>query len=178
MLRFIDIIIILAMVWFGYKGIKKGFIYEIFSILALLVGAWSAIYLSNFTAKLIGAESEVMYLVSLAITFFVCIILVFLVGKLFKLSVSFIIPDLIDKILGFVFGVCKVLFFTGIIFYYIASADQKERILTSHAKENMFFFKPAYKSAELLLPKIKSIHSLIKENKTINQPDSTKTKLL
>ncbi len=176
MFKIIDILIVLAMVWFGYQGIKKGLIYETFSILAILIGGWGAVYLSNFTAKLIGAESEVMHLVSLALTFFVCIILVIFVGKLFKISISFIIPEIIDKILGFVFGLIKVLFFVGILFYYIVAADQHEKFLTAHAKESILLFKPAYKTAAFLLPKIKSIHTIVEENNLLKKTDSTQTK--
>lgn len=163
MFKIIDILIILAMVWFGYKGIKRGLILEVFSIIALLVGGWGAIYLSDITAELIGAQSETMHLLSLAITFFICILAVFLIGKLFKISVSFVISDFIDKALGFVFGVFKILFFAGIIFYYIASVDVNEKVLTANAKEKILLYKPAYITANFLLPKIKTANEVIKE---------------
>ena len=171
-LKIIDIIIVLAMVWFGYKGIKRGLILEVFSIIALLVGGWGAIYLSNITGKLIGAESEIMHLISLAITFFICNLVVFLIGKLFKVSISFVISDFVDKALGFVFGVFKILFLAGIVFYYIVSVDVNPNVLTANAKEKLLLYKPAYVTANFLLPKIKSANEIIKENRPTISTDS------
>lgn len=172
MLKIIDFLIIIAMVWLGYKGLKRGLIYEIFSIIALLVGGWGAIYLSDITTNLIGAETETMRLVSLAITFLVCVVTVFLIGKLIKTSVSFVISDFIDKILGFVFGMLKVLFLAGIVFYYIASIDVNEKVLTANAKEEMLLFKPSYATAKFLLPKIKTAKEIIKEKNPSKLTDS------
>ncbi|MGI6291184.1 MAG: CvpA family protein [Bacteroidales bacterium] len=165
MLKIIDILIILPMIWFGYKGIKKGFIYEIFSILALLVGGWGSIYLSRFTETILGIETETGYLLSLGITFFACIIVVFLIGRLVKFGATLIIPEIFDKILGLIFGAFKILFFAGIVFYYITAVDTQEKVLTPNAKEKIMLYRPAYSSAKFLLPKIKTIHTTINKEK-------------
>ncbi|NLJ81582.1 MAG: CvpA family protein [Bacteroidales bacterium] len=172
MFKVFDILIILTMAWFGFKGIKKGIIYEIFSIIALLAGGWGAIYLNKYTLSLLGIESEVGHLVSLVVTFLACVVIVFIVGKFLKISLSFIFPEAIDKLLGLVFGVFKVLFFAGIILYYTASIDKNEVFLGSDTKENMLLFKPSYKTAELLLPKIQTAHELFKGKNPLKENDS------
>ncbi len=169
MLKIIDILIILPMIWFGYKGIKKGFIYEIIYVLALIIGAWASIYLSHITVGIIGIKTETGHLISLAITFFACIIIVFLIGKIIKAGITLIIPEFFDKILGFIFGAFKILFIAGIIFYYITSADKQEKILTANAKEKIILYQPAYASAKFLLPKIKTIRTIINEKKIVDK---------
>lgn len=172
MLKVFDILIVLTMAWFGFKGVKKGIICEVFDIIALLAGGWGAIYLNKYTLSLLGIESEMSHLISLVITFLACVVIVFIVGKLFKTSLSFIFPEAIDKLLGLVFGIFKVLFFTGIILYYTASIDKNEIFLSPDTKENMLLFKPSYKTAEFLLPKIQTAHGLITEKNPLKENDS------
>jgi len=175
MLKFIDFIILITIVWFGFKGIKKGLIYEVFSILAFLIGAWGALAFSKITEKFLHAQTEIMQMLALGITFFVIVALVFIIGKIVKSGISLIIPEIIDKVAGMLFGGLKVLFVFGIIFYYICSIDVNEKIITPNAKEKMIMFKPAYYVASFLLPKIKETKEVILENKSLHPSDSTKS---
>lgn len=175
MLKFIDFIILIAIVWFGFKGIKKGLIYEVFSILAFLFGAWGALAFSKITEKFLHAQTEIMQMLAWGITFFVIVALVFIIGKIVKSGISLIIPEIIDKVAGMLFGGLKVLFVFGIIFYYMCSIDVNEKIITPNAKEKMIMFKPAYNVASFLLPKIKETKEVILENKSLHPSDSTKS---
>lgn len=175
MLKLIDFIILITIVWFGFKGIKKGLIYEVFSILAFLIGAWGALAFSKITEKFLHVQSEIMQILAWGITFFVIVALVFIIGKIVKSGISLIIPEIIDKIAGLLFGGLKVLFVFGIIFYYISSIDVNEKVITPEVKEKVIMFKPAYAVASFLLPKIKETKEVILENKSLYPCDSTKS---
>lgn len=177
-MRILDFLIIIAMAWFGLKGFRKGLIDEIFSIIEIIIGAWFCIPVSELLQKIIVPTSEIRYLITLAISFIICVLVIYLISKIIKVSTSFVIPEIFDKLLGAVFGAFKILFLAGIIFYGIASVDNKEKILTPEAKSESKLYGTAHKSAELLLPKIKNFSTVISENETFKKINSKNKKSL
>ncbi|MDD2622201.1 MAG: CvpA family protein [Bacteroidales bacterium] len=172
MLKIIDFIIIIAMVWFAFKGIKKGLMYEVLSILALIIGAWGAFTFSNIIEGFIGKQSEIMHLVAWAVTFILIVAGIFIIGTMLKACMSIIIPDIIDKIAGLLFGAFKVMFFFGIIFYYINSVDVYEKLISSQAKEDIIMYKPTYNIAVWVLPKVKEAKGFITDKHIDSSSDS------
>ena len=56
-MNFIDIILIIPIIWFIYKGFKKGFIIEIASLIALFLGIYVAIHFSGNITSFIDDNS-------------------------------------------------------------------------------------------------------------------------
>ena len=46
-MNYLDIIIIIPLIWGAYKGFRKGFIIEIASLIALILGIWGGINFSS-----------------------------------------------------------------------------------------------------------------------------------
>ena len=159
-MKIIDILILIALIWFAFKGLKKGFIDGVFSILALVIGGWVTVRFSDYTCSLFGWESETKHLLAAGITFITVFLLVMLVGKVCKSIINLVVPEFIDKLLGLVFGGGKVLLFVGIIFFLIKNIDKNEKILTPEKKEASFFYKPSITLAEFLLPQFEKIKDL------------------
>ena len=151
-MKILDIIILIAIIWFAFKGLKSGFIGGVFSILALIIGGWATIRFSDYTCSLFGWKGEIKMLLATGITFIVVVIIVFLIGKLCKSVVNIILPEFIDKLLGLLFGGIKVLLFVGILFYLFANIDTNEKILTPERKQASLFYKPSTTVAQFLLP--------------------------
>ena len=84
-MNFIDIILLIPLLWFGYKGFTKGFIIEIASLAALMLGIYGGVYFSNFVAKYLSQwfeiKSDYLPLISFSVTFLLIVIIVFLVGE-------------------------------------------------------------------------------------------------
>ena len=157
-MKILDIIILIAVLWFAFKGLKSGFIEGVFSILALIVGGWAAVRFSDYTCSLFGWEGEVKGLLAAGITFIAVVVIVFILGKLCKSVVNIVLPEFIDKLLGLVLGGGKVLLLVGILFYFVANIDANEKILTSERKQASFFYKPSTKVAQFLLPQFERIN--------------------
>ena len=153
-MKLIDIIIVLLLAWFAFQGFRKGLVDGVVSLLALLVGAWCAIPFSPVVQKILVPTTETRYLISLLISFLFCIVAVYMIGKLFKISLSFALPKLANQLLGAVFGALKVLLGAGIVFYCISSIDKGEKILTKEWKASSAVYAPCCKTAGMLLPKI------------------------
>ena len=74
-MNFIDILILVPLLLAAWKGFKRGFIIEIFIVLALLVGIYCGIHFSDYTSDLIkdklSVSSIYLPIISFALTFIV-----------------------------------------------------------------------------------------------------------
>jgi len=50
-MNFIDIFVAALLLWFGYKGFKKGLVFELVSIVALSLGIYGGLKFSDRTAE-------------------------------------------------------------------------------------------------------------------------------
>ena len=96
--NYLDVILLIPLVFGFITGLRKGLVFEIASLLALLLGAWGAIKFSYLMSNLLfttfGWESPYRGLIALAITFIAIVIAINLIAKL--------IDTLIDAVaLGF-----------------------------------------------------------------------------
>ena len=125
---FIDIIVLALLGWFGFKGFKNGLIYEIASILALILGCWAAKQFSEGVALMITG-TKLAKPIAFVFIFFVVLLLVHLAGRLGSKVVKLVIPESVDRIFGMLFGCCKVLVVCSVLFYAFQMLDQKEILL-------------------------------------------------
>lgn len=153
-MKIFDLLIVLCMAWFGFQDFRKGFVDSLFSVIALLVGAWCALPFSPIIQKILPPTTETRYLITLVLSFLICITAVFLIGRLFKISLNFMLPDIFDRLLGAAFGVLKVMFCAGILCYCISAVDKDGQLLGEEKKAESVMFAPCEKTAEFLLPKI------------------------
>lgn len=144
---FIDILVLIALCWFGFKGFKNGLIYELASILALILGCWIAYHFSDFVATLITG-TKLIKPVAFILTFVIVVFLVHIAGRLVEKIVKLVIPDIINNIFGLLFGVCKVLAITSVVLFIIQDIDKKEILLSKEIKEKSI----AYQYAEPIIP--------------------------
>lgn len=144
---FIDILVLIALCWFGFKGFKNGLIYELASILALILGCWIAYHFSDLVATLVTG-TKLIKPVAFILTFAIVVFLIHMVGRLVEKIIKLVIPDVINNIFGLLFGVCKVLAVTSVILFIIQDIDKKEILLTKEAKEKSI----AYQYAEPIIP--------------------------
>ena len=156
-MKILDIIILIALIWFAFKGLKSGFISGIFSILALVIGGWATVRFSDYTCQFLGWNGELKELLATGITFIAAVVLVFFIGKLCKSAINFVLPEFIDKLLGLLFGGGKVLLLVGILFYFVTNIDTNEKIITPERKQASFFYTPSVSIAQFLLPKFEDL---------------------
>ena len=124
-MEILDIIILAVIITAGIIGIFKGFINQITSIAALILGIWCT---SKFTGSLTGKVSgwfnleiahNTLYIIMFIVIFIIVLILAhFLckgVEKLIKLSML----EWLNRLLGFLFGAFKAIIILGIAVYAI-----------------------------------------------------------
>jgi membrane protein required for colicin V production len=149
-MSYLDIIILIPVLWFGYKGFTHGLIRELVSLAALILGIYAALVFTEMVEKWINnpAIPKEAYF---AITFLIVLIAVYLLGRLVEKIVKLLIPEFINNLLGGLFGVAKVLVIFSAVFYFINCIDSKNMILPQKAVEKSF----TYKYIEPIVPAIK-----------------------
>ncbi|MEO8567477.1 MAG: CvpA family protein [Ginsengibacter sp.] len=118
----IDIVFIIVMIIAIFKGLSKGFIVGIFSLLAFIIGLAAALKFSAVVAGYLqekGMEStKWLPALSFFLVFIVVVLLVGLGARLIKKTVNFAMLGWLDSLLGiFLYMIIYVIIFSVILFF-------------------------------------------------------------
>lgn len=142
----IDILIGIPLLWAMIKGIKNGFIFEIATLAALILGIYGAIHFSDFTAQFIrdsfDYNPEYLGYIAFAVTFIIIVIVVNLIGKLLHSLIEAVALGIFNRILGMLFGLLKGIIIVGIIVYFVNYIDKKFELISDEKKEESYLYKP------------------------------------
>lgn len=121
-----DIFMIVLVVLTGIKGYQRGFVVEVFSLLAFFIGLLVALKLSFPLALRFFGHLESFWLVAVVI-FIVLFFLVIWVAKLFanwlKSLIDFTPVGILDNFLGVLLSVLKWSFIISVTIWVLNSAD-------------------------------------------------------
>lgn len=162
-MNILDIIIILCCCPLLISGYKKGFVNQVISIIILMAGVWIASGLANvvggWISPLISDKCEnpaqIAYVVGFALSFVVACIVLFLCGKLVEKGILYILPDIVNKLLGLAMGVVNAVLLLCTLY------------LVFEVLNKIYFFvdmKEAFFSDSMLFPIIESTTNAILPN--------------
>jgi membrane protein required for colicin V production len=110
-MNYLDIIIAIILLIFGFKGLRKGLIIEVVTLVAFGAGIYGAMHFSDFTSERLQDFMEInpKYLNTIAfvLTFIILVVVVNLIGRLISKAIKSLNLGFFDKLGGFVFGVLK-----------------------------------------------------------------------
>ena len=110
-MNYLDIVIAIILLIFAIKGLKKGLILEVVSLLAFAVGIYGAMHFSDFTAAKLQEVTQIkpqhINTIAVILTFIILVIVVNLIGKLVKKIIRSLNLGFVDKIGGFLMGGAK-----------------------------------------------------------------------
>lgn len=128
-LPIIDIIILVIILASAVWGIFKGFVSQIVSILALIIGSWCAYKFSNYASKeIIETFSLTINPATLQVIMFIIIlIIVLLLGALLARALEGVIKlsmlEWLNRLLGFIFAALKTIIILSLIVYILESLN-------------------------------------------------------
>ncbi len=155
-MNFIDLFIVAILVWFGYKGFRKGLVFELVSIIALALGVYGGLKFSDSTAEYLTkyVDSEYLKVASFTVTFLIILLLVFVAGKVIEKIINLVALKLVNKLLGAFFGVLKMALILGVLITIVESYDSKIGFLPKDVKKESMLYNPLLNSANQILPEI------------------------
>ena len=101
-MNYIDIVILLFLLYGAFRGFSKGLIIEVATLAGLILGVFIAIRYSPFTEGILkdflNITSRYLSYIALAVTFLLVVIAVYLLGKMLTRLVDIISLGLVNKL--------------------------------------------------------------------------------
>jgi membrane protein required for colicin V production len=168
-INLLDIIILIPLLLFAWQGYRKGFIIEVATLAALLLGIYFALYFSDYAATLLTEyftiDGKYLAVLSFIATFVVVVIAVILIGKAVQKFINLLLLGFLNKAAGAVFGLLKGALLISILLAIITYFDANESLIKKEQKKQSVLYQPVAS----LAPWLYSWLDL--ENFDINIPD-------
>jgi membrane protein required for colicin V production len=155
-MNYIDFILGLLLLFSAIGGYKNGFITELASLAALILGIWGAILFSDITTGLLikyfDLKSGYLNLISFGVTFIVIVILVHIVGNVVNNMFDTGVVGVTNKLGGMVFGLLRSILFLSIVLMVFDRIDNDVNIIPEDVKAKSRMYEPIRNIAPSIFP--------------------------
>lgn len=151
-MNYIDILLLLPLLYGAYKGFSRGFVIEVATLLGLVLGVYIAIKFSDYTENILrdflDMSSQYLSYIALGVTFLLVVIAIYLLGKMLTKLVDIVSLGLVNKLLGTVLGAAKSFVILCVILLIVDALDDKYQFMGKELKDNSLFYNPFFNFAE------------------------------
>lgn len=145
-MNYLDILLLLPLLYGAYKGFSRGFVIEVATLLGLILGVYVAIKFSDYTENILrdflDISSKYLSYIALSVTFLLVVVAIYLLGKMLTKLVDIVSLGLVNKLLGTVLGIAKSFVIQCIILLIADALDDKFQFMNKEVKENSLFYNP------------------------------------
>jgi membrane protein required for colicin V production len=125
----IDIVLAILLMIGAFGGYKKGFLAELFSLLAIFLGVLAGFKLMGnamlLLARHYAIDDKVLPYVAFAVVFVIVVIGVSLIGKILKSSLDKTVFGNVDQIAGGALGIIRTAFMISVLLWIVDSLEVK-----------------------------------------------------
>lgn len=158
-MNFLDIILAVPLLWALYRGFRKGLVYMIASLAALVLGILGAMRLHENTGSMLGKwftiSPEHLNLLAFAVTFILIVLVVHLAAFLVDRLIKAVALNLVNRAAGMLFGLLVTAFVISIILLPIDAANRKSEFLKEETVKGSLLYEPLTKFAPAVFPYLK-----------------------
>lgn len=158
-MNYIDLILGFILIIAAIQGFRKGFIVELASLAALILGIWGGIKFSDWTADFItditGYHSEHLTTIAFLVTFIAIVIIIHILGKVLDNAIKAVVLGFLNRLAGIIFGVIKTAVILSIFLLLFDTVDENVHILPSGQKAQSKVYSPLKQLVPTLFPFIK-----------------------
>lgn len=157
-LNYVDVILGIPLIYGFIKGIKRGLVFEVASLVSLILGIWGAVQFSDFTgnflSKNLGWNFENLNIVALIVTFVAIVVAVHFVARFIDKVVDMVALDFLNKGLGGVFGLLKIMLILGIVIFIVNLMEINLGIFSAEVLDNSVLYNGILNLTDKVLPMI------------------------
>ena len=168
-MNYLDVIIALLLIISAVSGYRKGFIHQLASLAAIILGIFIAVKFGKLLSTLIQghliSSPNTAKIVSFLIIFIIVLIMVHLLGNFLEKIFDEIELALLNKLAGSLFSIIKMVFILSIIMVLLKLSIIHFNWPKSESIEKSYLYKPVESVAPTIFPYLK-IDS--KENNNTN----------
>lgn len=154
----LDIILIVPLIFAAWAGYRKGFVIEIASLAALILGIYAAINFSFYAAELLDQNFDMsekwVNIIAFIITFVVVVFVIYVIGRIIEKFIDILMLGFVNRLFGLVFGVLKWAFILSILIYIVQLFDDDNKLLTPKLEEGSALYRPIQSFAPYIIPKL------------------------
>ena len=174
-MNYLDIVIAVILFIFGWRGLRKGLVIEVVTLLAFGVGIYGAMHFSDFTAghlqEVMNIDPKYLNTVAFILTFVLLVILVNMVGRMLKKTLQAMNLGMFDKLGGFLFGAAKgVLLCSTIVLVF--NNLQFTGLIKEDVKKDSFLYPYVEETVPYLYQGFDLVKGVIHD---LNEPDAPET---
>lgn len=155
-MNWIDIIIVIPLLWGLYKGFSRGIIIEAATLIAFGASVWGGIKFHNsfseWAQNFTGMESEYFPLFSFIILFIGILLIVFGIAKLIQYFVKAASLGFINRLAGGVFGMFKFGLLLSMIIFFLEAINKSIEFIPNEIKTNSLLYSHIQKIAPSVIP--------------------------
>lgn len=180
-MNYLDIILAIPLLWGLYKGVLRGIIKELASLVALIVGIYGTVHFADsiqpYLKSELSIESSFLPIVSFAITFIAIVLIVRFIGFVIDKIIRMVALGLLSKLLGGVFGMLKTAFIISAFLLVFNTFDYHVNLIPLEQKNSSVLYKPISSMIPSIAPSVNDGNSLIDEAEKIWEDAEAKINL-
>lgn len=154
-----DIICLVVLAFAGWKAFQKGFVIEIFGILALFAGIYGGIHFSDGMAKWLNQQVEIkeewLPAAAFTLTFLIVLIAVYFLGRMITKLLDLAALSMLNKVAGACFGLLKSALIISVVLMLIHPLNETLNFISKETKENSLLYQPLHNLSGTVIPAIK-----------------------
>ena len=174
-MNWLDIALGIPLLWFTFKGFRNGFVIELASLAALVLGIFVALHFSFYAEDYLHENFEIadryLHIISFALTFLIVALVVFLAGKIIHRLISIIALGFLNRLAGGIFGLLKAALVLSVILYFINGFNLSSSFIKPEVKENSYLYGPVESVVPMIIPWIDLDRLGIPEPGELQVPD-------
>ena len=155
-MNYIDIIIIIPLLWGLYKGFSKGLIIEAATLISFALAVWGGIkfhdFLSVWMHDSLDWTSKYLPVISFAVIFIGILILVFSLAKLIQRFVKAVALGFVNKLAGGIFGMLKFGLILSVLIFVLNAIEKTIQVIPAETKKSSLLYEPIGKIAPMIIP--------------------------
>lgn len=154
-MQLIDILLAIPLLFFIYKGWKKGLVREVATLVGLIAGIWACVHLSQQVAEWLNLDSENSILIAFIITFIAVLVLTYLLGRCVEGLLKAAKLSLLNRLAGALLGAVKALCILAVLLNYVVMFDKQETVIKPDMKKSSLLYRPVYNVGNRLTASLK-----------------------
>lgn len=155
----LDICLIIPLAWGLVRGLYKGLMMSVGSLVGLVLGVYMAnIYapqLSGILLKQFVLSQQVAHVLAYFIIFGGVTLITFLIANILDKFFKVVMLSWLNRLLGALFGVLKYAIALSVVLNLLTLIDNHLSFIPQKAKENSILYEPVLKTVPTLLPYVK-----------------------
>lgn len=150
---YIDLIILIPVLFGLYKGYSKGLILSLATLLGLLLGIYGGVKFSHLTSQYLFENFQIdIPLIAFAVTFLLIVIGIYLLGKILDKFTDILALGLVNNFAGALFGGGKVVLILAVALLFFENANASFNFVENNVIEKSQLYDYLKQTSEVVFP--------------------------